>query len=84
VFPGQHLAADRGDAGPDDRGLLAPGLPGERGRSAIAAIERYWGFDHAVHQGGLVMNASAAASLTVAFRQLFAARVPDPADAGRR
>jgi hypothetical protein len=36
----------------------------------------YWGFDHAVHQGELVVNASAAASLTVAFRQLFAARFP--------
>ena len=36
----------------------------------------YWGFDHAVHQGELVVNSSAAASLTQAFRQLFAARFP--------
>jgi len=36
----------------------------------------YWGFDHAIHQGELVVNASAAASLTVAFRQLFAAGFP--------
>jgi len=36
----------------------------------------YWGFDHAVHQGDLVVNASAAASLTVAFGQLFTARFP--------
>lgn len=36
----------------------------------------YWGFDHAVHQGELVVNSSAAASLTQAFRQLFAVRFP--------
>ena len=36
----------------------------------------YWGFDHAVHQGELIVNASAAASLTQAFRLLFAARFP--------
>ena len=37
---------------------------------------RYWGFDHAVHHGELVVNSSSAASLTQAFRQLFAARFP--------
>ena len=36
----------------------------------------YWGFDHAVHQGELIASASAAASLTLAFRQLFTARFP--------
>jgi hypothetical protein len=36
----------------------------------------YWGFDHAVHQGELIVNASAAASLTQAFALLFAARFP--------
>ena len=36
----------------------------------------YWGFDNAVHQGELIVNASAAASLTQAFRLLFAARFP--------
>ena len=36
----------------------------------------YWGFDHAVHQGELIVNASAAARLTRAFRLLFAARFP--------
>jgi D-alanyl-D-alanine carboxypeptidase len=36
----------------------------------------YWGFDHAVHQGELIVNASAAASLTRAFALLFAARFP--------
>ena len=36
----------------------------------------YWGFDHAVHQGQLIVNASAAASLTQAFALLFAARFP--------
>ena len=36
----------------------------------------YWGFDHAVHQGELIVNASAAASLTQAFRLLFAGGFP--------
>ena len=36
----------------------------------------YWGFDHAVHQGELIVNASAAASLTQALALLFAARFP--------
>jgi D-alanyl-D-alanine carboxypeptidase-like protein len=36
----------------------------------------YWGFDHAVHQGELVVNASAAASVTRAFALLFAPRFP--------
>jgi hypothetical protein len=36
----------------------------------------YWGFDHVVHQGELIVNASAAASLTRAFALLFAARFP--------
>lgn len=34
----------------------------------------YWGFDHRVHQGELVVNASAAASLSRAFGLLFDAR----------
>jgi D-alanyl-D-alanine carboxypeptidase len=36
----------------------------------------YWGFDHAVHQGQLIVNESAAGALTRAFRLLFAARYP--------
>ena len=36
----------------------------------------YWGFDHAAHQGKLIVNASAAASLTRAFRLLFEAQFP--------
>jgi poly-gamma-glutamate synthesis protein (capsule biosynthesis protein) len=36
----------------------------------------YWGFDHLAHQGELVVNASAAATVTRAFRSLFAARFP--------
>jgi hypothetical protein len=36
----------------------------------------YWGFDHAGHRGELVVNESAAAALTRAFRLLFAARYP--------
>ena len=36
----------------------------------------YWGADHAVHEGELVVNASAAADVSHAFRLLFAARFP--------
>jgi D-alanyl-D-alanine carboxypeptidase len=36
----------------------------------------YWGFDHAVHRGELIVNASAAAGLTQAFAQLFEVRFP--------
>jgi poly-gamma-glutamate synthesis protein (capsule biosynthesis protein) len=36
----------------------------------------YWGFDHAVRQGELIVNASAAGRVTQAFRLLFAARFP--------
>ncbi len=36
----------------------------------------YWGFDQGVHQGELVVNESAAASVTRAFRLLLAARFP--------
>jgi D-alanyl-D-alanine carboxypeptidase len=36
----------------------------------------YRGFDHAVHEGELVVNASAAADVTHAFRLLFAAGFP--------
>ena len=36
----------------------------------------YWGFDHAVHQGELIVNASATTSMITAFRLLFEARFP--------
>ena len=36
----------------------------------------YWGFDHAVHQGELIVNQSAATALTRAFGRLFAAGYP--------
>jgi poly-gamma-glutamate synthesis protein (capsule biosynthesis protein) len=36
----------------------------------------YWGFDHAVHQGELIVNTSAATSMITAFRLLFEARFP--------
>ena len=36
----------------------------------------YWGYDHLVHQGELIVNQSATASLTRAFGLLFAARFP--------
>jgi len=36
----------------------------------------YWGFDHAVHQGELIVNTAAATSMITAFRLLFEARFP--------
>jgi len=36
----------------------------------------YWGFDHEVHRGQLIVNRSAARALTRAFALLFAARYP--------
>jgi hypothetical protein len=36
----------------------------------------YWGFDRRVHQGRLVVNASAAAPLRTIFRRLYALRFP--------
>lgn len=50
-----------------------PGCPVSLAQLRLLRLS-YWGFDHAVHQGELIVNASAAASLTQAFRQLFAAR----------
>ena len=52
-----------------------PGCPVTLGQLRLLRLS-YWGFDHAVHQGELIVNASAAASLTEAFRQLLAARFP--------
>lgn len=52
-----------------------PGCPVSLGQLRLLRLS-YWGLDHAVHQGELIVNASAAASLTQAFRQLFAARFP--------
>ena len=52
-----------------------PGCPVSLGQLRLLRLS-YWGFDHTVHQGELIVNASAAASLTQAFRQLFAARFP--------
>ena len=69
--PGQHLGADRSDAGPDDRSVVVSGLPGP-----LDERLSYWGFDHAAHRGELIVNASAAADMTLAFGQLFAARFP--------
>jgi D-alanyl-D-alanine carboxypeptidase len=36
----------------------------------------YWGFDHADHQGELIVNASAVTSMITAFRLLLTARFP--------
>ena len=52
-----------------------PGCPVSLDRLRLLRIS-YWGFDHAVHQGELIVNSSAATSLTRAFRLLFAARFP--------
>jgi D-alanyl-D-alanine carboxypeptidase len=52
-----------------------PGCPVGLGRLRLLRLS-YWGFDHAVHQGQLVVNASAAKPLARAFRLLFVARYP--------
>jgi hypothetical protein len=52
-----------------------PGCPVGLGELRLLQLS-YWGFDHTVHQGELIVNASAAASLTQAFRLLFAAQFP--------
>ena len=52
-----------------------PGCPVGLGELRLLRLS-YWGFDHAGHQGELIVNASAAASLTQAFRLLFAAGFP--------
>ncbi len=52
-----------------------PGCPVGLGELRSLRLS-YWGFDHAVHQGELIVNASAAASLTQAFRLLFAGGFP--------
>jgi hypothetical protein len=52
-----------------------PGCPVSLGQLRLLRLS-YWGFDHVVHEGELIVNDSAAASLTQAFRQLFAAGFP--------
>jgi hypothetical protein len=52
-----------------------PGCPVSLSRLRLLRLT-YWGFDHAAHTGELVVNATAAAVLTRAFRLLFAARFP--------
>jgi hypothetical protein len=37
---------------------------------------RYWGFDHQVHEGRMVVNARAAQDIESVFRKIFAARFP--------
>ena len=51
-----------------------PGCPVTLSSLRVLRV-RYWGF-LAAHQGELIVNASAAASLTQAFRLLFEARFP--------
>ena len=52
-----------------------PGCPVGLGELRLLQLS-YWGFDHAVHQGELIVNASAATSMITAFRLLFEARFP--------
>ncbi len=52
-----------------------PGCPVGLGQLRLLRLS-YWGFDHAVHQGELIVNQSAAKALTRAFGRLFAARYP--------
>lgn len=52
-----------------------PGCPVSLARLRLLRLS-YWGFDHLVHQGELIVNQSAAASLTSAFSLLFASRFP--------
>ncbi len=52
-----------------------PGCPVGLGRLRLLTLS-YWGFDHAVHRGQLIVNESAARALIHAFALLFAARYP--------
>jgi len=52
-----------------------PGCPVGLGQLRLLRLS-YWGFDHAVHQGQLIVNVSAARPLARAFGLLFAARYP--------
>jgi len=65
---------------PAMRALIAanswhPGCPVSLDRLRLLRLS-YWGFDHLVHQGELVVNESAADQLSYAFKLLFAARFP--------
>jgi hypothetical protein len=52
-----------------------PGCPVGLSRLRLLTVS-YWGFDHDVHQGRLIVNESAASVLARAFGLLFAARYP--------
>jgi D-alanyl-D-alanine carboxypeptidase-like protein len=52
-----------------------PGCPVGLGELRLLRLS-YWGFDHAVHQGELIVNTSATAPLTQAFALLFQAGFP--------
>jgi poly-gamma-glutamate synthesis protein (capsule biosynthesis protein) len=52
-----------------------PGCPVGLGELRLLRLS-YWGFDHAVHQGELIVNVSAASGMTTAFRLLFEAGFP--------
>jgi hypothetical protein len=52
-----------------------PGCPVGPGQLRLLTVS-YWGFDHVVHRGQLIVNQSAARPLIRAFRLLFAAGYP--------
>ncbi len=52
-----------------------PGCPVAIGRLRLLTL-RYWGFDHYVHEGRMVVNGSVADGVVAVFRQLFDARFP--------
>ena len=52
-----------------------PGCPLGLGKLRLLRLS-YWGFDHLVHPGQLIVNQSAARALARAFGLLFAARYP--------
>jgi len=52
-----------------------PGCPVGLGRLRLLTVS-YWGFDHEVRQGELIVNESAAKALSRVFGLLFAARYP--------
>jgi hypothetical protein len=56
-------------------GSWHPGCPVGLGRLRLLAV-RYWGFDHKVHLGRLIVSKSAARPLDRVFGLLFAARYP--------
>jgi hypothetical protein len=81
--PGQHLGADRRDAGPDDRGVLAPGMPGPAQRAAAAAAQLL-GVRPRRPPGRADRERLRRREPDPGVRSAVRGAVPRPADAGRR